>query len=1025
MPYDLFISYSRRDNQTGRVTELMAQINADYRTHTGEELRPFFDLAEINAMDDWRNRILGGLRESNLLLLILSPAYLESEYCEWEIVEFLKYENSRAVQGQGVAQVYFVEIPGLDTKDFEQQAAAWVAKVRQRNHVDLRPWFDEGADTLKRADIRTRLEDLERSIFDRLSRLRRIADAPGNLPAHNPRFVGREVEMERLHKAAGLGQYGLLTAVQGLGGMGKTALAIQYAYAYADFYPGGRWLIGCAGQTSLAAAIRSLDSDLGIQFTDEEKRDAIRAAKRVLSVLDERAKSGAAAHAGEKNPPEPRALLLFDNVDAPALLQPPHTDLLSGRKWLHIIATTRLAPYEFGIDEERLCHLAVDELPEEDAVRLIENYQPQGRFPDETERAAAHEIVRLLCGFPLAVEVVAVHLAERKNRVSCAAILQRLRNEGVDDIARQTKGALPHAERLVSATLLPTLEALEAEENKVLIFAALLPPDSVALPWLRALVAKEHPELRVDAEAGYDDPWLCIVNHLVGLRLLQVIEWNDDGLTPRLCRMHRLIQTVVKQRVGGDLSALDNDVMEMVKGRAEFLEEGWLDWNNRWEIHPLSAYAWQAIEAGAVEAPYLVSIAARCLQELVDYARAEPLFRSALEISIQSFGGDHTYTSAALGNLALLLKVTNKMREAEPLFRRALAISEESYGPNHPEVATTLINLALLLKDTNRLVEAEHLFRRALAILEENYEPNHPNVAITLNGLALLLNDTNRLVEAEPLFRHALAIDEENYGSNHPEVAAVLNNLALLLQNTNRLMEAEPLFRRALDIWEEYYGEVHPHVASALGNLGTLLARTNRMEEAEQLERRALGINEKIFGSNHLAVALNLNSLAILLQDTNRLVEAEPLLLRALEINEESYGSNHPIVATFLNNLANLLHRTNRLAEAEPLMRRALAISEESYGSNHPDVANTLNSLACLLKASNRLGDAEPLMRRALSIGLDFSRHTGHPHQHLKLFTDNYTILLTRMGLSHEQASNKINELRREHGESDSVRDNR
>lgn len=200
MPYDLFISYSRKDNTNGRVAELKVQIDADYLTHTGEELHCFFDLNDINAMDDWRNRILGGLRESKLLLLVLSPAYLESPYCEWEIVEFLKYEHSRAVQGQGVAQVYFVEIPGLDTPEFEQQCAAWVARVRKRNHVDLRPWYDEGANALKRAEVRTRLDDLERSLVDRLSRLRRIADAPGNLPAHNPRFVGREVEMERLHR---------------------------------------------------------------------------------------------------------------------------------------------------------------------------------------------------------------------------------------------------------------------------------------------------------------------------------------------------------------------------------------------------------------------------------------------------------------------------------------------------------------------------------------------------------------------------------------------------------------------------------------------------------------------------------------------------------------------------------------------------------------------------------------------------------------------------------------------------------
>jgi hypothetical protein len=147
------------------------------------------------------------------------------------------------------------------------------------------------------------------------SRLRRIASAPGNLPAHNPRFVGPESEMRRLHEAAGLGQLGVLSAVHGIGGLGKTALAIQYSFAYADFYPGGRWLIGCAGTPNLAAAIRTLDSDLGVTFTDDEKLDDTRAAKRILQNLHERAERGAVARAGEPNPPQPRALFILDNID--------------------------------------------------------------------------------------------------------------------------------------------------------------------------------------------------------------------------------------------------------------------------------------------------------------------------------------------------------------------------------------------------------------------------------------------------------------------------------------------------------------------------------------------------------------------------------------------------------------------------------------------------------------------------------------------------------------------------------------
>ena len=220
MDYDIFISYARRDNQQGRVTELKQQLEADYRAFTNTELRCFFDLEDIKGMDDWRHRLLEGLRQSQLLLLVLSPGYLDSEYCEWEIVEYLKYEHSRAAQGQGVAPIYFVEIPGLDTPDFMQQAAAWVANIRRRHHFDLRPWFDDGVSALNRQEVRRRLDDLNRALQDRLSRLRRLAAGPGQparpqpplrRPSHRdgpPAPVRRAGPIRRPHRPPGHGRFG-------------------------------------------------------------------------------------------------------------------------------------------------------------------------------------------------------------------------------------------------------------------------------------------------------------------------------------------------------------------------------------------------------------------------------------------------------------------------------------------------------------------------------------------------------------------------------------------------------------------------------------------------------------------------------------------------------------------------------------------------------------------------------------------------------------------------------------------------
>ena len=80
MPYDLFISYSRRDNLDGRVSDFVVLLRDGYRTlANGDQLCVFFDSNDIKGMDDWRHRILDGIRSTRLLLVCLSPNYLESD----------------------------------------------------------------------------------------------------------------------------------------------------------------------------------------------------------------------------------------------------------------------------------------------------------------------------------------------------------------------------------------------------------------------------------------------------------------------------------------------------------------------------------------------------------------------------------------------------------------------------------------------------------------------------------------------------------------------------------------------------------------------------------------------------------------------------------------------------------------------------------------------------------------------------------------------------------------------------------
>jgi len=135
VPYDLFISYARKDNEGGWVTAFVEALLESHRRFSGRELNVFFDKESIHTMQDWRWRIAEGLRDSWLMLAFLSPNYEASPYCREEWETYTRHELDRFVVGEGIAPVYTVEIPG-----FQDGASTdeWVKQASARNFLDAR-----------------------------------------------------------------------------------------------------------------------------------------------------------------------------------------------------------------------------------------------------------------------------------------------------------------------------------------------------------------------------------------------------------------------------------------------------------------------------------------------------------------------------------------------------------------------------------------------------------------------------------------------------------------------------------------------------------------------------------------------------------------------------------------------------------------------------------------------------------------------------------------------------------------------
>lgn len=747
---------------------------------------------------------------------------------------------------------------------------------------------------------------------------------PGDLPRvfavpfpQNPYFRGRAAALAALRQALAGGGATAVTqpqAIHGLGGVGKTQLAVAHAYAHAADYDAVLW---AAADTP--ATLRSSLAALAVPLELPE-REAAEEAAQVAAV--ER-------WLGTNR----RWLLVLDNADTPeaaAAVVTASPKLRAG----HVIVTSRRDAWPIGFGDVR-----VDVLEESAAVDLL--LARAGGLDSEDD---AHAVAAAVGCLPLALEQAAAYVKRR--RIRFAAYLEDFKTARSRVLAHPAEGGTGYRET-VATTWLVTQSHLGSEARAVLRLGSFL----AAAPIPRGLWACDAKAfLDAVARVAAASPELQDVSEAAERGMVELADYSLATLTPETISFHRLVTTVERQQLAASARDVWLKLTLQLLATAVAREPGdvrnWPTWEPL-APHLAEAVAEADVAGIAVPTSELMNKLGVFFMNRARWSAAEPLYRRALAIDETSFGSHHPTVAIRLNNLALLLKATNRLTEAEPAFRRALAIDEGFFGSDHPSVAIRLSNLAGLLHVTNRSSEAEILLRRALAIDETFLGPDHPNVAIRLNNLTNILHETSRFAEAEPLLRRVLTIDEAFFGPEHPNVALDLNSLGALLKATNRLLEAETLFRRAVAIDETSLGPAHPTLASSLNNLAITLQATERLAEAEALLRRAVAIDVASLGPDHPHVARDLTNLALVLEATNRLVEAEDLFRRALVIDEASFGPHHPSVAIGLHGIGGLLQVTGRPVEAEPLFRRAVTILTRfasRTGHEHPNAAIVLGN---------------------------------------------------------------------------------
>ncbi|MCH0561498.1 FxSxx-COOH system tetratricopeptide repeat protein [Streptomyces sp. MUM 16J] len=741
----------------------------------------------------------------------------------------------------------------------------------------------------------------------------KVRAAPGtsNLPTA-ALCLGREEELVGLRRILTDRREGAITqsgTVHGLGGIGKSTLALHYAHRHRGDYA-LIWWINAASPDEIETSLTNLTHMLAPSWAATAERAA------------------QVAWAMQWLAWHPGWLLVYDNVENPDDLAPYTGALPQGH---HLATSRRTTGWPDSAPTVTLGILNADDATTL-LCRLVFKDKPATRRQQSDARALATD----LGYFPLAIKQAGAYLSQNRG-VSLAAYRRRLSTK----LGKAAHGI--DAERTIARIWNVTLRALEADDPlavDVLHTAAWLAPDDI-------------PHTLLTPIGGDPEDTAEAIGTLAAYSMV-----SDTGTT---VTVHRLVQAILRTSQSVEGTQLPRHLQGRDRAEQAVLhslapppgEDTTAD--SQWDtVIPHLVTLAATPPPGHHSAPLTdaYTTAANRLHQQGHTARTIPLLEAILAQQEQVLGDNHPDTLASRIHLACAYLEAGDLTRAIPLHEATLARCEQALGDSHRQTLAGRVHLAGAYQEAGDLERAIPLYEATVAQYEQVFGDNHPD---TLNGrhnLACAYLDAGDLARAVNLMEATLARYEQVLGDTHPQTLVSRSHLAGAYQKAGDLAQAINLMEATLTQREQVLGDNHPNTLASRNNLASAYEEAGDLEQAIPLYEATLARYEQVLGDNHPNTLASRNNLAYAYLQAGDLTRAIPLYETVLAQSEQVLGDTHPQTLASRNNLAGAYQEAGDLEQAIPLFEAALAQREQVLGDNHPDTLLSRRNLAGAYQAA-------------------------------------------------------------------------
>lgn len=598
------------------------------------------------------------------------------------------------------------------------------------------------------------------------------------------------------------------TVISGLGGVGKTQIALEAAFLVRKRYRDCHvFWVPAINTTTFENGYREIGRELNIQIIENDKADIKLLVKAALSQISD------------------SWLLIIDNADD-ASLSGETSEVTSLRDYLpfnlkgSILFTTRNIEVSQKLDVRKENLVLLTEMSQSEATNMLQ----QGLNPHQMGDAQSLEsLLEFLTNLPLAIKQASAYMTKTGIAISqyleyCRSSDEHLINllsKNFDDRARYDTSQNPIATTwMISFNAISRDNPLAVHYLQFMAFLAekdipknILPPSSDELNVYEAIGMLKAYGFINERERGdaYD------IHRLVRLVMQNWMTRNKRGLQTCI--------TTVMQR------------LDVVIPVPEFSNR---DVCSRYLPHAIMALKFQDHTLDQLLRSRILQKAAGSLYVLGKFMEAKHMNQQALDLHIELLGDEHPDTLAVIDSSLMIANYEGQGVDFGQTSRKVLEVRRRVLGAEHPDTLRSMHNIVGAFYKQGRYKEAEQMNRQVLELQKKVLGAKHPYTLNSMSALSFTLSGRGLYKEAEQIGRQTLQLHLEVLGAENPDTLRSMYNLSLIFYRQGRYKEAEQMSRQFLELQEKVLGAEHPKTLANSNLLSIILRKQDRHKEDDK-----------------------------------------------------------------------------------------------------------------------------------------------------------------------------------------------